>query len=149
MSKKIYKKSIHASAFLNEPVEYCKSFSRGIKIVHGDIALIIISGTASIDKNGKTLYPGNFKKQVARTFANITALIASEGANWQDVVQTRCYLKDMKNYNDFNIYRNWFYREQKLVLFPASACVEATLCRPELLVEIEAMAIRKNPRKRM
>jgi len=37
--------------------------------------------------------------------------------------------------------RNAFYSEQGLDPLPASTCIEARICRPELLVEIEAIAI--------
>jgi enamine deaminase RidA (YjgF/YER057c/UK114 family) len=50
----------------------------------------------------------------------------------------------MGDYSLYNEYRNYFYQQQKLVPFPASVCVQAGLCRPELLVEIEAVAIIKN-----
>jgi enamine deaminase RidA (YjgF/YER057c/UK114 family) len=139
----VAKKAMHAPRFLNEPIEYHKSFSRGIRVDIGNSPFIFISGTASIDEKGNTFCPGDFMAQTKRTFANLTALLNSEKATWHDVVQTRCYLKDMRDYAKFNEYRNWFYKKQKLNPFPASVCVEAGLCRPELLVEIEAMAILK------
>jgi len=136
------KQSIHAPDFLNEPIDYGKSFSRGIKVDLGKATFIFISGTASVDEKGRTAHAGDFAGQAKRTFNNITALLKSQGANWQDVIYTRCYLKDIeKDYDKFNEARNQFYKDQKLNPFPASACVEAKLCRSELLVEIEALAI--------
>jgi len=147
MGNKIIKKTVHAPLFLNEPIEYNKSFSRGIRVNFGELNILFISGTASIDKKGKTCHPGDFLPQTKRTFDNISALLKSEGANWHDIVQTRCYLKDMRHYDKFNDFRNRFYRKQRLKLLPASVCIEATLCRPELLVEIEAIAILGNRKK--
>ncbi|MBU1862225.1 MAG: hypothetical protein KKH94_00970 [Candidatus Omnitrophica bacterium] len=142
MEKKIIKKAISAPAFLNEPIEYNKSFSRGIKIALGDVTLLEISGTASVNEKGVTHAPGDFAAQVKRTFDNITALLKSENASWYDVVRTRCYIKDIKqHYGEFNTYRNKFYKELNLGPFPASIAIQAHLCRPELLVEIEATAI--------
>lgn len=149
----IAKRAIRAPRFLNEPIEYNKSFSRGIRISLGEVDMLFISGTASIDNRGKTYQPGNFLSQAKRTFANLTGLLNSEGASWHDVVQTRCYLKDMRYYPEFNEVRNSFYRKQKLNPFPASVGIEANLCRPDLLVEIELTAVVKhncrttNPRK--
>ena len=119
-----------------------------MRVEMGEYSMLFISGTASIDEKGKTKYLGDLTAQSKRTFSNITALLASEGAAWHDVVQTRCYLKDMRDYPLFNEYRNYFYKQQKLVPFPASVCVEAGLCRLELLVEIEAVAIIKNSLKK-
>lgn len=143
MGARVVKKAIHARRFLNDPIEYGKSFSRGLNVSAGKTTLTFISGTASVDRNGRTFKPGDFSSQVRRTFENLTALLESAGATWHDVVQTRCYLKDMKrDYAGFNRFRNAFYRKHGLKPFPASACIEANLCRPELLVEIEALAIR-------
>ena len=149
MTGKIIKKAIHAPQFLNEPIEYNRSFSRGVKVGFSELTLLFISGTASIDKRGKTFCPGDFLAQVKRTFDNLTALLRSEKAGWHDVVQTRCYLKNMQLYEKFNEHRNRFYKKLKLQPFPASVCIEATLCRPELLVEIEAIAIIKFKNKRL
>lgn len=135
------KKVINAKKYLNEPIEYGKSFSRGIKLDFNNFSMLFVSGTASIGNKGQTLFPGDFSQQVRRTFANLTALLGSEGYGWKDVVQTRCYLKDMRYYDAFNRYRNKFYRSKRLSIFPASACVQANLCRPELLVEIELTAV--------
>ena len=135
------KKKIQAHGFLNDPTEYKRSFSRGLKISLGPFSLVIISGTASVGRNGESLHKGNFNAQAQRTFNNLTALLESEGACWNNVVQTRCYLKNMKDYGKFNMVRNKFYKENKIKIFPASVCIEAGLCRPELLVEIEALAI--------
>lgn len=141
--EKIPKRAVHAADFLNNPSEYTKSFSRGLRIDLGKFTLIEISGTASIDEKGRTYCPGDFGAQVKRTYDNIAALLASEGANWHDVTRTRVYLKDMKYYCEFNDYRNSFYKELGLNPFPASICIQAKLCRAGLLVEIEATALLK------
>jgi len=149
MSKSIVKKAIHATAFLNEPIECNKSFSRGIKITFGGMNILFISGTASINKKGKTYYAEDFLAQTKRTFDNISALLSSEGARWADIVQTRCYLKNIeRDYAMFNAHRNRFYKKQKLCPFPASVCISANLCRPELLVEIEAIAVIKAQKRK-
>jgi len=149
--KDFIKKPIQAKQVLNDPICYAKpvSFSRGIRIDLGKYSILFISGTASVDKKGKTIHKGNFSLQAKRTFKNITFLLKSEGASWQDVVKTTCYLKDMRYYDEFNKIRNEFYKKMNLNPFPASVCIEAGLCRPELLVEIEAIAIlqRDNARK--
>jgi len=145
---RVPKKAMHAARVLNEPIDYQKSFSRGIRVEMGQYVMLFISGTASLDEKGKSRHAGDIAAQLKRTFNNITTLLVSEGATWHDVVHTRCYLKDMRDYAIFNQGRNYFYKQQKLSPFPSSVCVEAGLCRPELLVEIEATAIIKNfPKK--
>jgi len=88
------------------------------------------------------MVPGcDFAAQTRRVFSNIAGLLRSEGADWHDVVRTTCYLVDFRYYDEFNQIRNAFYAKEKLDPLPASTCVQAGLCRPELLVEIEAIAV--------
>jgi len=141
--------AIKAPSMLNEAYEYPhpSSFSRGLRLDLGDYRLLLISGTASIDESGATVHPGDFRAQCWRTYRNITALLKSENAVWQDVVRTTCYLRDIeKHYQDFNEIRTAFFQWLNLDPLPASTGIEARLCRPELLIEIEAMALLKTKR---
>ena len=139
----IKKKAISAPEALNEAIQYLRpsSFSRGMRLDFGSISVLLISGTASIGPDGETLHVGDFRGQTRRTFYNITQLLAAEAATWKDVVRTTCYLRDVdQDYAAFNEERTAFYQEQELYLLPASTGIQAKLCRPELLVEIEAIA---------
>jgi 2-iminobutanoate/2-iminopropanoate deaminase len=132
---------------LNEAYAYAKpsSFSRGMRIDLNGVTMLLISGTASIDEQGRSLYTGDFRAQLRRTFRNITALLESEGATWKDIVRTTCYLRDIeRDYEAFNEERTAFYAEQGLDPLPASTGIQAILCRPELLIEIEAIAMFRN-----
>jgi enamine deaminase RidA (YjgF/YER057c/UK114 family) len=131
---------------LNEAFAYEKpsSFSRGMRIDIGNVVILLISGTASIDDAGNTVHVGDFRAQCRRTYQNITGLLESEGATWHDIVRTSCYLRDIdRDYAEFNEERTKFFAEQGLDPLPASTGIEAKLCRPELLVEIEAIAMFK------
>ena len=141
------KKVIRAPGFLCEAIQYNSAFSRGVRVDSRAMTMLFISGTASIDSQGKSLHRGDFLAQSQRVFDNISALLDSENISWKDVVQTRCYLKSMRYYKKFNEIRTKFYQKQGLIFFPASVCVEARLCRPELLIEIEALAISGIKRK--
>lgn len=144
----IEKRAISNPKCLNEAYEYPKpsAFSRGMRIDLNGVAVLMISGTASIDEHGRSLHVGDFRAQLRRTFWNISQLLESEGATWKDVVRTTCYLRDIeRDYDAFNEERTAFYREQGLDPLPASTGIQAILCRPELLVEIEAIAIFGNP----
>ena len=145
----IEKKAMSAPDALNEAYHYAKpsSFSRGLRLDFGNMAVLLISGTASVGPNGETLHVGDFRAQCRRTYQNITDLLASEGATWHDVVRTTCYLRDIdRDYAAFNEERTAFFQAQELDPLPASTGIQAKLCRPELLVEIEAIAIFRNNR---
>ena len=140
----IEKRAGSAPDALNEACDYERpsSFSRGLRLDFGNVAVLLISGTASVGANGETLFPGDFRAQIRRTFANITALLESEGAGWKDIVRTTCYLRDIeRDYAAFNEERTAFYGERELDPLPASTGIQAILCRPDLLVEIEAIAM--------
>ena len=140
----VHKKAIVAPRVLNEAYRYPRpsSFSRGLRLDIRGVTILLISGTASIDENGQTVHEGDFRLQTLRTYRNITELLAVEGATWKDVVRTTCYLRDIeRDYAAFNEIRTQFFKEQGLDPLPASTGIQAILCRPDLLVEMEAMAI--------
>ena len=142
-------KAISAPQALNEAYSYAhpSSFSRGLRIDLNGISVLLISGTASVDESGRSIHIGDFRAQTRRTFQNISALLASEGATWKDVIRTTCYLRDIeRDYAAFNEERTAFYSEQGLDPLPASTGIQAILCRPELLVEIEAIALSCSPK---
>ena len=129
---------------LNEAYDYAQpvSFSRGLRVELPGFSMILISGTASVNDCGESIHPGDMESQCWRTFRNIEALLAAESADFQDVMRTTCYLRDMsRDYEVFNKVRTAFYEEKGLDPLPASTAIQATICREDLLVEIEAIAI--------
>jgi enamine deaminase RidA (YjgF/YER057c/UK114 family) len=144
----VQKRAITNLNVLNEAFAYAKpsSFSRGMRIDLNGLVILLISGTASIDEEGKSIHIGDFRAQCRRTFYNITELLKAEGATWKDIVRTSCYLRDIdRDYAEFNEERTAFFKQQGLDPLPASTGIQAKLCRPELLVEIEAIAMFRVP----
>jgi enamine deaminase RidA (YjgF/YER057c/UK114 family) len=138
------KTQIKEEKVLNEAYDYETPvpFSRGLRVELPGYSMLLISGTASVDGEGRSIHVGDIEAQSWRTFENIEALLASEGADWHDVVRTTCYLRDMsRDYEPFNRVRHAFYLERELEPLPASTGIQVTLCREDLLVEIEAIAI--------
>jgi len=63
-------------------------------------------------------------------------------SDWQDVVKATIFLKDIAtHYKALNEVRCAYFKKAGLEVYPASTCVEAKLCRDELLVEMELIAI--------
>lgn len=140
----VKKRAVTNHNVLNEAFAYAKpsSFSRGMRIDLNGLVILLISGTASIDEAGVSVHVGDFRAQLRRTFDNITGLLESEGCTWHDIVRTTCYLRDIeRDYDAFNEERTAFFKEQGLDPLPASTGIQAILCRPELLIEIEAIAM--------
>jgi enamine deaminase RidA (YjgF/YER057c/UK114 family) len=142
--QRIPKKAVSAPSKLNEAFDYPKpsSFSRALRLDIKGVTILLISGTASVDEYGRTVHVGDFRAQCWRTYQNITGLLEAEGATWKDIVRTTCYLRDIeRDYEVFNEIRTQFFKEQRLDPLPASTGIQAILCRPDLLIEIEAIAI--------
>jgi 2-iminobutanoate/2-iminopropanoate deaminase len=142
----IEKHVVHAPQVLNEAYDYQKpsSFSRALRLDFGDYKVLLISGTASVNEEGKAEHIGDFNAQLWRTYRNITTLLEAEGMSWHDVVRTTNYLRDIeRDYSEFNKIRTTFYSWLNLDPLPASTGIQARLCWETLLIEIEAYAICK------
>jgi enamine deaminase RidA (YjgF/YER057c/UK114 family) len=113
---------------------YGVTFERGTRITYGDRTHYLISGTASIDKEGNVLHEGDLDGQVERTLENIEALLSSQGAHLSDLKQAVVYLRDPSD----------GARARLLLasLLPRTVpfiVVEGRVCRAGWLVEIEGI----------
>ena len=109
----IEKHVVHAPHTINEAYNYEKpsSFSRALRLDLGGYKVLLISGTASVNEEGKPEHIGDFKAQLWRTYLNITNLLEAEGMSWHDVVRTTNYLRDIeRDYAEFNKIRTSFYQ---------------------------------------
>ena len=143
----IEKHVVHAPQVINEAYNYQKpsSFSRALRLDLGGYKVVLVSGTASVNEEGKPEHIGDFKAQLWRTYVNITNLLKAEGMTWHDVVRTTNYLRDIeRDYAEFNKIRTSFYQWLNLDPLPASTGIQARLCWETLLVEIEVYAICKS-----
>lgn len=140
----VEKFAVHAPDVLNEAYSYQKpsSFSRALRLELGGHKVLLISGTASVNDQGKPEHIGDFKAQLWRTYRNITRLLEAEDMSWHDVVRTTNYLRDIeRDYTEFNKIRTTFFEWLGLDPLPASTGIQARLCWETLLVEIEAIAL--------
>jgi len=115
------------------PFRYGSAFSRAMKINEPDNITIFLSGTASIDKDGKTLFEEEPKSQILKTLEIVSALVQEEGATLNDICSATVFLKRPE---DFAIYQKTI-AEKGLDYMPA-VCVIADICRKDLLFELDA-----------
>jgi enamine deaminase RidA (YjgF/YER057c/UK114 family) len=113
--------------------QYGSAFSRGAWIREADMTQLQVSGTAAIDEQGKSLFPGDCRAQIFRTFDIIEALIAQAGASLKDICQATVFLKRAQ---DLPVYTQ-AAAERGLTDLPA-VCVVADVCRDDLLFEVDA-----------
>jgi enamine deaminase RidA (YjgF/YER057c/UK114 family) len=115
---------------------YGSAFSRGTLIQEPDVSLIEVSGTASIDHQGKSQFVGDIRGQINCTFEKIETLLGQAVAGLKDITAATVFVKSSE-------YAEVFWQvaaDRGLENFPA-VCVVADVCREELLFEIDAEAV--------
>ncbi|MFC1692940.1 Rid family hydrolase [Candidatus Latescibacterota bacterium] len=125
-----------AIEYLPSTIEYGVTFERGIRVRFGDRSHLYISGTASIDKNGKIMHISDVQNQTLRTLENIRALLASHDADLKDLAYLIIYIRNFKDKN-----RVMTVLEKEIPPNIPFLFVEAAICRPAWLVELEGMGI--------
>lgn len=125
--------------FLSNTNDYGVTFERGTRIIYGDRSAYYISGTASIDSEGKVLHIGDVRKQTQRTLENINALMTNHGGALSDLKQAVVYLRDA---SDAPIVEEEL-RKSAFSDIPY-IMVKAPVCRPTWLVEIDAIGVNNN-----
>jgi reactive intermediate/imine deaminase len=106
--------------------------------VTGPNRTIYISGQIAYDKDGKLVGGGDMKAQAEQVFKNLEAALTAAGATFADVVKMNSYITDMSKVQAVRDVRAKYYTTAA----PASTFVEVKgLVRPELLLEIEVVAV--------
>lgn len=129
---------LSAPRYLGPTHLYGVTFERGTKVTYGDRSHVFISGTASIDPSGQTLYIGDVRRQCERALENMEALLADGLTELSDVAQLTAYVRDPA---DGSVVEE--YLKARCPNVPR-VIVHAPVCRPNWLVEIECIAVVDN-----
>lgn len=125
---------LSALDYLNPTREYGVAFERGTYLDLPGERLYMLSGTASIDRYGECLHRGDVLTQAGRLFLNIEKLLESAGGDMSDLCYLIVYLRDIADYASVNQYLTLRFPHIPFLI------TEARVCRPEWLIEVEAMA---------
>jgi enamine deaminase RidA (YjgF/YER057c/UK114 family) len=98
---------------------------------------IWVSGTTATDANGHLVGANDIAAQTRFAIQKIERAIAQLGGSLRDVVRTRVFVSDIKNWEAAARVHGEFFAEIR----PANTLVEAALVGSEYLVEIEADAV--------
>ncbi|MBQ9637318.1 MAG: hypothetical protein IJV36_05425 [Prevotella sp.] len=127
---------LYAATHLNRTSDYGVSFERGTYIDYGDRRHVYISGTASINNRGEIMHRGDVVAQCHRMWENVETLLAEAGCSYDDAAQMIVYLRDPADYEVVRrLYEERFPDKPWLI-------VNAKVCRPGWLIEMETMAIK-------
>lgn len=107
-------------------------------IVVGD--MIFTSGVIPIIPETGELETGDIKAQAKQAIGNLINLLEAAGANADSVVKTTVFIKDMNDFAAINeVYATFFTNN-----YPARSCVEVARLPKDVLIEIEAVALKAN-----
>lgn len=113
-------------------------YSRAVKVG----SQIFVSGTTPTNKNGEITGINSPYDQTIQTLKNIEAALQRLGATLADVVRTRIYVINIDDWQEIGRAHGRFFKE----IQPATTMVEVRrLIQPEILVEIEVLAILREP----
>jgi enamine deaminase RidA (YjgF/YER057c/UK114 family) len=129
-------RAMHAPGFMNSTTEYGVAFERGREVVFGDRRHLFVSGTASINDRGEILHPGDVVRQTERAITNIAALLDRSGARPEHLQYIYVYLRDAADAGAVTA----VLAGSALADIPR-IMVNAPVCRPGWLVEIEGLAV--------
>jgi enamine deaminase RidA (YjgF/YER057c/UK114 family) len=111
-------------------------YSQVVRVDLSEATLLFISGLVSVDAEGQLVGRGDLAAQADQVYANLAAVLASQGAGLEHVVKITTFVKD-------GVDRSPLRRRPRFPdhALPASTgVVVVSLVDPEWLLEVEAVA---------
>lgn len=101
--------------------------------------MVFLAGQIPLDpQSGKIVGGDDIAAQTKQVMTNIAAVLQEAGADWDSVVKTSVFLKNLTDFVPMNqVYAEYFAEESA----PARACVEVARLPKDVLVEIECIAV--------
>jgi enamine deaminase RidA (YjgF/YER057c/UK114 family) len=115
--------------------DYNVTFERGTRIGYADRTHHFISGTASIDRTGRVVHPGDVLRQLDRTLANVDALLRSGGAGLANMTHLLVYLRDAADFPRVDACLRERFPDLPMLI------LRGAVCRPDWLIEVEGIGI--------
>lgn len=99
--------------------------------------MIYTSGVIPVDPKTGDI-PDTVEAQAVQALSNMTNLLNEAGTSMEKVIKTTVFIKDMNDFAKINeIYARFFTG-----IYPARSCVEVARLPKDVLIEIEAVAIK-------
>jgi 2-iminobutanoate/2-iminopropanoate deaminase len=116
-------------------------YSHGMVAPGGEI--VVVAGQVGMDRAGRLIGPGDVAAQTKRAFENVRAVLEAAGSAMNRIVRFQTFLTHAADIEGFmrargEVFPGYF---PDGVYPPNTLLVVSRLVQPELLVEIEAMAV--------
>ncbi len=99
---------------------------------------LFTSGQIPVDPVTNLVVEGGIASQADMVMKNLAAVLAAADLSLSDVVKTTCFLSDMADFAVFNAVYETHFGGHK----PARSCVAVKTLPKNVLVEVEAIAVR-------
>ncbi|MDD6136375.1 MAG: RidA family protein [Lachnospiraceae bacterium] len=100
--------------------------------------MIFTSGMIPIVPETGEVLDGDITAQATQAIGNLIALLKEVGASAESVVKTTVFIKNMDDFAEVNAVYATFFKNN----FPARSCVEVARLPKDVLIEIEAVAVK-------
>ena len=78
------------------------------------------------------------ESQARQALSNVKALLESQGSSMEHIIKTTVFIKNMDDFAKVNeVYATFFAKD-----FPARSCVEVARLPKDVLIEVEAIALK-------
>jgi 2-iminobutanoate/2-iminopropanoate deaminase len=124
-------------------IEYSGAPGQGIGLPFSPVVrcdnLLFCSGQVGFLPGTSTLVAGGIEEQTRQTMENLRANLERAGGSLERVVKVLVFLADAADFTAFNeVYAPYFPADR----FPARSTLVAGFAGPDVLVEIECVAVR-------
>lgn len=100
--------------------------------------MLFVSGQIPLQASTGLIVEGGIEEQTKQVLENLGAVLKAAGLSLNNVVKTTCFLKSMNDFQQMNeVYAQFFTVDQ-----PARAAVEVSRLPKDVMIEIEAIAVR-------
>ena len=99
--------------------------------------MVFTSGVIPVDPQTGVI-PATIEEQANQAFSNLKNLIEASGATIDKVIKTTVFIKEMNDFGKINEIYATYFKEP----FPARSCVEVARLPKDVMLEVEAIAVK-------
>ncbi len=99
--------------------------------------MVFTSGVIPVDPQTGVI-PETIEEQANQAFSNLRNLIEASGTTIDKVIKTTVFIKEMNDFGRINEIYSQYFKEP----FPARSCVEVARLPKDVMIEVEAVAVK-------